>query len=137
MLYDEPMTEEKSDEEILAMERQVFGFSHAETGGYLMHTLNFPPVISAIVERHHDLTVSDEVIPSVRTLLHIVVLANRLANTIGYGFNRELSQQAFAEDPILDILLEDNIFDVKEKVLLIEEAFELKPHVDEYLNEVI
>ncbi len=137
MLYDEPMGDEKSDEEILAMERKVFGFSHAETGGYLMHTLNFPPAISVIVERHHDLTVSEEVSPSVRTLLHIVVLGNRLANTIGYGFNRELTQQAFAEDPILDIVLEDNIFDIKEKVLLIEEAFELKPHVDEYLNEVI
>lgn len=134
--YEEVILIEKSDEDILAQERQVFGFSHAETGGYLMHALNFPPAISTIVERHHDLNAPAELTPYIRALLHIVIMSNRLANALGYGFNRRITEQAFAEDPILDIVLEDNIFDVTEKVLLIEDAFELRPHVDEYLSEV-
>ena len=135
-LYKNPMPAVKNDEEILRLERQVFGFSHAETGGYLMQELNFPSTISAIVERHHKVHETDNLPEAVRTLLHIVVMGNRMANVLGYGFNHQVSEQVFAEDPILDLLIQNQVFDMNEKVILIEEAFELKPFVDEYLSDV-
>ena len=135
-LYKVPMPAQKNDQEILVLERQVFGFSHAETGGYLMHELNFPPKISAIVERHHSVEASTGLPESVSSLLHIVVMSNRLANTLGYGFNHQINERKFAEDPVLDLLIQNQVFDFKEKVLLIDEALELKPFVDEYLSEV-
>ena len=135
-LYEEQMSIDKDDQEILSIERQVFGFSHAETGGFLMKELNFPPVISAIVERHHGTNESDELPPFIRSLLYIVSMSNRLANAIGHGFNHEITEQMFAEDPVLDLLMEENIFDVSDKVTLIDESLEMKPFVDEYLNEV-
>lgn len=136
-LYAEPTPSSTSDADVLTLERQVFGFSHSETGGYLMNELNFPPAISAIVERHHNYLETEGLSDEIRALLHIVVMSNRLANTIGYGFNREISEESFAEDPVLDILLENRVFNFNEKVLLIDQALELRPHVDEYLNEVV
>ena len=130
------MSSELSDSEMLAKEREVFGFSHPGTGGYLMKELNFPPAIAVIVERHHDLNAIDDLTQEIRNLLHIVMMSNRLSNTLGYGFNHEISEQEFAEDPILDILVKDEVFDVSDKVILVDEAFELRPFVDEYLSEV-
>ena len=135
-LYETPLSAETPDKDILTKEREVFGFSHPETGGYLMKELNFPPGIAVIVERHHNLHNNDDLSQEMLNLLHIVMMSNLLANTLGYGFNHEITEQTFAEDPILDILVKDHVFDVSDKVLLIEEAFELRPFVDEYLNEV-
>lgn len=135
-LYEEQMPIEKSDQDILEIERQVFGFSHAETGGYLMNELNFPHVISAIVERHHNFEITDELPPYTRTLLHIVVMSNRLANALGHGFNHEITEHRFADDPVLDLLMAGKVFGVNDKVTLIDESLELKPFVDEYLSEV-
>ncbi|MEM8484756.1 MAG: HDOD domain-containing protein [Bacteroidota bacterium] len=136
VLYESPMDPLISDEEILEKERQVFGFSHAETGGFLMNQLNFPPAISAIVERHHDLEDVSELPMSIRALLYIIVMSNRLANTMGYDFNHKITEQVFAEEPVLDRLIEEGVFDMGSKVILIEEALALQPVVDEYLNEV-
>ncbi len=136
LLYEGAMDPTLRDEEILEKERQVFGFSHAETGGFLMNQLNFPPAISTIVERHHDFENISELPTAIRSLLYIIVMSNRLANTMGYDFNHKISEQVFAEDPVLDLVMEEGIFDMESKVILIEEALALQPIVDEYLNEV-
>ena len=135
-LYEEAMPEDNSDEIILGVERQVFGFNHAETGGYLMKALNFPPALSVIVERHHTYSHTEDLPDSIKALLHIIVFSNRLANTLGYGFNRQISEQVFAEDPIHDLLIDQRVFNISDKVILLDEAFKLRPSVEEYLNEV-
>lgn len=136
LLYESSIDPTCCDEEILEKERQIFGFSHAETGGFLMNQLNFPPAISAIVERHHDFENISELPTAIRSLFYIIVMSNRLANAMGYDFNHKISEQVFAEDPVLDLVIEQGLFDMESKVILIEEALALQPIVDEYLNEV-
>lgn len=136
-LYESISAAEMVGREAMELERKTFGFSHAETGGYLMKKLRFPATITAIVERHHDVRRHDDLDDIGRTLLYVIMMSNQLANVLGYGFSHQLSEQAFAEDRILDIIMDEKVFDFEEKVLLIEEALELGPRVDAYLKEVV
>jgi putative nucleotidyltransferase with HDIG domain len=136
-LYGQIMPPGISDKEALAIEREVFGFHHAETGGFLMQELKFPSAIAAVVERHHNYHDATHLTESMRTLLHLIVVSNRLANTLEYDFNHSLTLQEFKDDDVLDLLIEDRIFDVSDKDEFVDLIMGLKNELDKYVNEVV
>ncbi len=135
-LYGNLMPEDIDDEEALNVERNVFGFNHAETGGYLMKLLKFPATIAAIVERHHSNSTSDQLPPELRGLLHIVVVSNCLANTLGYGFNHQYSLDKFKTDDVLDQILDTQLIPVNSKEELIDKFMGCRDVLDAYVNDV-
>ena len=135
-LYGNLMPQDVTDEEALDIERRVFGFNHAETGGYLMNMLKFPATIAAIVERHHMNDAAMELPSELRGLLYIVVVSNRLANTLGYGFNHQYAPDAFGADDVLDRILEVQLISAGSKEDLVDKFMGLRDQLGAYVNEV-
>lgn len=135
-LYGNLMPEDIDVEAALQVERNVFGFNHAETGGYLMNLLKFPATIAAIVERHHSKDAAEALPSELRGLLYIVEVSNCLANTLGYGFNHQYSLDKLRTDDVLDRILEVQLVPAGSKAKLIEKFLGLQDELDAYVNEV-
>ncbi|MEM8488822.1 MAG: HDOD domain-containing protein [Bacteroidota bacterium] len=135
--YDEVSPLDTNAQDLLAKERALFGFDHVQAGQYLMHELNFLSSMEMAVAAHHDYTVSVEREEGEQYLLNVVVASNKLANTLGFSFNRSISRKTFMEDPFWDQLIQTQFFETQEKEALFEEFFGMKERVSAYLSEII
>ncbi|MBN2232196.1 MAG: HDOD domain-containing protein, partial [Deltaproteobacteria bacterium] len=63
-------------------EREVLGFDHAEIGGRLAESWQFPESIVAAIRFHHE---PGSALPAVRQPAELVSLADSLALMVGYG----------------------------------------------------
>ncbi len=124
-------------QELLEQERALFGFDHVQAGQYLMHELNFLSSMEMAVASHHNYAERIDREEGEQYLLDVVVISNKLANTLGFSFNRSISRKTFMEDPYWDQLLEAKFFEEENKELLFEEFFGLKERVSAYLSEII
>ena len=68
-----------SVDEANTLERVLFGLTHAEAGGHLAKTWNFPPTLCRSIRSHHDCLTEDD-----GRLLRINQQACVLAADLGY-----------------------------------------------------
>jgi putative nucleotidyltransferase with HDIG domain len=68
-----------------AAERKVLGFSHTQTGGFLVHRWGLPPAIQRAVAYHHSPAVPDILSPTVHE--HVVHCADLISIGLGLGFS--------------------------------------------------
>jgi HD-like signal output (HDOD) protein len=68
-----------SIDEANAMEKILFGMTHAEAGGHLAQTWGFPPILCRSIRAHHDCLTEDD-----GRLLRINQLACMMAGSLGY-----------------------------------------------------
>ena len=68
-----------------AAERKVFGFSHTQTGGFLVHRWGLAPAIQRAIAYHHSPAVPDLLSPTLHE--HIVHCADLISISLGLGFS--------------------------------------------------
>jgi len=73
---------ESGDYSFQEAEKDVLGFDHAEIGGKIAESWDFPPSIVAAITFHHEPARSPK---EFRLLTELVALANNLAVMVGYG----------------------------------------------------
>ncbi|MFK7848677.1 MAG: HDOD domain-containing protein [Rhodothermales bacterium] len=121
---------------ILKEEKEIFGIDHVEAGTYLMHELNFLSSMEMAVAAHHNFMKEAERDEGEQFLLNIVVASNKLANTVGFAFNRSISRKAFIEAPFWDDLIESQFFEETDKEILFKDLFDLKERASAYVSEI-
>jgi len=82
----------KRGTDLLDFERETFGIDHAEAGRLLAETWKLPAEFLVIAGRHHDPCEGTEL-----TLLRIVHVACRLADTLGFGMVRPRTESGIQE----------------------------------------
>ena len=125
------------DDHMLSVEQTIFGYDHAQMGAYMMRELKMPESLCALIEAHHQVHPPDEMNSASRILLGILKLSNRLASNLGYKYNREVGSGALYEDPLVDLLLAEKVFDVDDKAQLFDEIWNLKTVLKEYVDAVV
>lgn len=68
-------------ERLLETESNVLGFNHAEAGGALAESWNFPPSLVRIITSHHDPLEAEED----KDLVRVVAAANLVSCFLGFG----------------------------------------------------
>ncbi|HPU97294.1 MAG TPA: HDOD domain-containing protein [Candidatus Hydrogenedentes bacterium] len=89
---------ERGAVDICAVEREVFGFDHAQFGGALAEHWSLPPALREAIQRHHAPGLA-RLEPG---LAHLTALANWLANCA--GFSEIAADEQVARAPLLDSL---------------------------------
>ncbi len=89
-----PILESKYEwaEEILSAEVTNFGFDHAEAGHQLCRLWNFPREIGDVASKHHEPVVGQE-----NSLVNIVRLSCRIADSLGFGAVRHAQRTSYNE----------------------------------------
>ena len=64
--------------DLMATERDLFDVDHCQAGAWLMERMPFPPELGEIVAHHHDVPTGEF------RMLHVVRIADRLADTLGF-----------------------------------------------------
>ena len=126
-----------SDAHMLGVEKTMFGYDHAQMGAYMMRELKMPEKLCALIEAHHLVHPPKDMDTVSRILLGILKLSNRLASNLGYKYNREVGSGALYEDPLVDLLLEEKVFEVADKAQLFDEIWNLKAVLKEYVDAVV
>ncbi|MCD6292778.1 MAG: HDOD domain-containing protein [Deltaproteobacteria bacterium] len=73
---------ESGDYSFQEAEKKVLGFDHAEIGGKIAESWDFPPAIIAAITFHHEPSLAPK---EFRLLAELVALANNLVVMVGYG----------------------------------------------------
>ena len=115
----------------------MFGYNHAEMGAYMMKELKMPDSLCQLIAAHHQEQPTEEMSTNNRILLGILKLANRLSSNLGYKYNREVGSGALYEDPLVDLLIEENVFEINDKATLFDEIWNLKTVLKEYVDAVV
>jgi putative nucleotidyltransferase with HDIG domain len=66
-------------------ERKVLGFSHTQTGGFLVHRWGLPPAIQRAIAYHHAPAVPDMLSPTLHE--HVVHCADLISVALGLGYS--------------------------------------------------
>ena len=136
-IYDSIVPFTTKDENLLHLEQASFGYNHAQMGGYMMRELKMPESLCGLIEEHHSDRPPDEMDSTFRALLGILKLSNRLASNLGYKYNREVGSGALYDDPLVDLLIKENVFEVDSKEALFDEIWNLKNELKEYVEAVV
>ena len=136
-IYNDVVPFTTKDDYMLSMEKTAFGYDHAQMGGYMMRQLKMPESLCMIIEAHHSIAPPEEMGHTGRILHGVLKLANRLASNLGYKYNREIGSGALYEDPLVDLLLEEQVFEVPDKAALFDEIWNLKAVLKEYVDAVV
>ena len=91
--------------DLLTCERDLFDIDHCQAGAWLMQTLPFPPEFREIAAGHHDLPTGPF------RLLHLVRIADRMADALGFGALAQVTPPSFEE--VLEELPESARFRVE------------------------
>ena len=97
------------------VEREVFGFSHAEVGSLVLRKWNFSAELEKVIAHHHRLSEMGQDEPQVHQVTAIVNLADDLCYKLGIGL-REPQAIDLIEHPAMNILGLDH-----ERMLIVEE----------------
>jgi putative nucleotidyltransferase with HDIG domain len=84
----EAIINKATEAEVLAAERDTFGFTHAEIGGYVTRKWELPDVVCGVIMHHH----RPRLAPLSTVITHIVNVADLIANVNGYGLRLEQSE---------------------------------------------
>ncbi|MGE0822811.1 MAG: HDOD domain-containing protein [Candidatus Binatia bacterium] len=68
-----------------AAEREIFGFSHNQTGGFLVHRWGLSPTIQRAIAYHHSPSVPNSLSPTLHE--HLVHCADLISIGLGLGFS--------------------------------------------------
>ena len=136
-VYEKMLPFTTKDDTVLQMEEAAFGYNHSQMGAYMMRELKMPESLCQLIEGHHRIRPPSEVESEFRILQGILKFANRLANNLGYKFNREVGSGALYEDPLVDLLIHEKVFEVETKAQLFDEIYEMKNVLKEYVEAVV
>jgi putative nucleotidyltransferase with HDIG domain len=78
--------------DLLATERELFDVDHCEAGTWLMRTMPFPNELCEVVAHHHDSVISGPF-----GLVHLVKVADLLADALGLAVSTPINPQGFEE----------------------------------------
>jgi putative nucleotidyltransferase with HDIG domain len=81
-----------SDEQafdLMATERDLFDIDHCQAGAWLMEKMPFPPELTEVVARHH------EVPEGPFRMVHVVRIADMLADTLGFAVLTSITYPTF------------------------------------------
>lgn len=76
--------------DLLLTERDLFDIDHCQAGAWLMAKMPFPPELSEVVAKHHEAPTG-----SFR-MLHLVCIADMLADALGFGVVEAAPQPTFS-----------------------------------------
>jgi HD-like signal output (HDOD) protein len=76
------------------LERQAFGFHHADLGGRVLHKWRLPGEVVAAVARHHDAPGAEEELLTRSTMLSEILVASA---KVGYGDQMQVSRKVFSQ----------------------------------------
>lgn len=136
-MYNDVVPFTTKDDQMLNLEKNTFGYDHTEMGAYMMRELKMPETLCVLIEAHHEIEPPEDMDAAMRILHGVLKLANRLASNLGYKYNREVGSGALYEDPLVDFLLQEKVFDVADKAALFDEIWNLKSVLKEYVDAVV
>ena len=136
-IYNDIVPFTTKDEELLEREKAAFGFDHTQMGAYMMRQLKMPESLCKLIEAHHSLQPPDDMSHPMRIMHGVLKLSNRLASNLGYKYNRDVGSGSLYEDPLVDLLLEEKVFEVTNKEALFDEIWNLKAVLKEYVEAVV
>jgi HD-like signal output (HDOD) protein len=70
---------------VIDVEAEILGFSHADVGSLIMKRWNMPEAIEATAFHHHDLSLAESIAPDHIRLIACVAIANHLCHVLGIG----------------------------------------------------
>jgi putative nucleotidyltransferase with HDIG domain len=117
----------ESNEVMQAVEKEVFGYDHAEVGGCLLNTWGLPPNLGEAVETHHlpQRAVRNPMLASVVHIADVVVNALKLGNS-GVHVVPRLSASAWSRFGMAAIVLGPAIEQMEHQYRAFLRALELK-----------
>lgn len=115
------LVEITNEREMLAGERETYGFTHARVSALVAEHWGLAPEINHAILYHHDPDAAHEAI----LLTRVLSAANKLANASGFGFN-QLDHSELLEDETI-FLLE----------LSAERLDEIRERAEESMNEMM
>ena len=136
-IYSDVVPFTTKDSQMLDREKTSFGHDHAQMGAYMMRQLKMPERLCVLIEHHHSLKLPEDTSHAMRILHGVLKLSNRLSSNLGYKYNREIGSGALYEDPLVDLLLREKVFEVESKEALFDEIWNLKAVLKEYVEAVV
>lgn len=79
--------------DLLSTERDLFEIDHCQAGVWLLEKMALPQELEEVIARHHDETVLQEPF----RMVHVVRLAGRMADTLGFAVIPRIDQLEFAD----------------------------------------
>ncbi|QXD16999.1 HDOD domain-containing protein [Rhodocaloribacter litoris] len=119
---------------VLAKERERFGYDHVETGVYLTRRMKFPAVLTAAIAWHHSDEVAGDLDPETRHLVYLVQAANRAAAALGFSSNCPVPCEQCAADPIWSRLVEERVVAHPDVETLQADLQAVQPALTEYID---
>jgi len=77
--------------DLMATERDLFDIDHCQAGAWLMARMPFPPELCEVVANHHELPTGPF------RMVHLVRIADMLADTLGFAVITSLRPPSFGE----------------------------------------
>jgi HD-like signal output (HDOD) protein len=78
--------------DLMNTERELFDVDHCQAGGWLMERMPFPPELTEVVVHHHDPPTDHSF-----RLVHLIRIADRMADALGFAVAAQVNQPQFAE----------------------------------------
>jgi len=78
--------------DLLHTERELFDIDHCQAGAYLVEQMPFPPELVEVVAHHHD-----SPIEGAFRMVHLVRIADRLSDALGFGVVATVNPVQFAD----------------------------------------
>jgi putative nucleotidyltransferase with HDIG domain len=85
------LTQKVYEERVLftSVEKEMFGFTHAEAGSLLAEKWGFPPILCEVIEKHHVCISANETLgddPYLKLMCSTVALADAVCIRLGVGY---------------------------------------------------
>ena len=125
------------DFDVLACERDRFGYDHVETGVYLCRRLRFPVVLMTTIALHHREPPLDDIEPATRQLAYLVQAANKAAYALGFGCGRPLTWRQCCEDPLWARLVEERVVAYPDRDALLQDVLATRQGMEDYVDAIL
>jgi HD-like signal output (HDOD) protein len=98
-------------EDLLAVEKAVFGYDHLEAGVYLAQRLNFPAGLIAAIAFHHRPERLADGGGEIGRLAYAVAAGNLAANALGYTLNDACTWDDLIADPLWQQIVDRDVME--------------------------